>query len=436
VQFAAITLGLGALIVVVLAWLPALATVAGGGGGWLAASQAFAGRARLALLGAAAAGLAAALVALPLQAATAEGTTFWAGVSNAREVLDTRFGTVWGLGALAWLAVLALAGARRAPVPALRSATVGAEGAALPASGRGLAVLAVPLLALAFLPALGGHAGVEHPVVLLLPANVLHVIAAAAWIGGLAVLVLALPAATRRLEPPDRTRLLTATLGRFSTLALISVIALLVGGIGQSLLELSAPDDLLDTAFGRAILIKIVLVCALIALGALNRRRTLPALDRAEADGGPPGRAGAVLRRTLRAEVALGVAALAVTGALAGYAPATAMSTGPVSGSTDLGPARLEYTVEPAMAGPNEIHLYLFDRRDGRLWNATKELTVQAALPERRIAAIELEPRKAGPGHYVIGGAPLSPAGDWTLLVVSRVSDFDEFRTRFEVPIK
>ena len=44
--------------------------------------------------------------------------------------------------------------------------------------------------------------------------------------------------------------------------------------------------------------------------------------------------------------------------------------------------------------------------------------------------------RKAGPGHYVIGGAPLAPAGDWMLEVVARVSDFDEFRTDFEVPIK
>jgi copper transport protein len=36
----------------------------------------------------------------------------------------------------------------------------------------------------------------------------------------------------------------------------------------------------------------------------------------------------------------------------------------------------------------------------------------------------------------VIGGASLSPAGDWTLEVAARVSEFDEFRTRFEVPIK
>ena len=41
-----------------------------------------------------------------------------------------------------------------------------------------------------------------------------------AWIGGLVALLVALPAATRRLHAPDRTRLLAATLVRFSPIAL------------------------------------------------------------------------------------------------------------------------------------------------------------------------------------------------------------------------
>ena len=435
-QFAAIALALGALAVLVLVWLPALAALLRPDPAWRSASDAFAARWRRLVLGAAAVGFASALLALPLQAATAEGATFWSSIGDARDVLDTRFGTVWGLGALAWLAALGIGVASRATVPAIRPATVGATGVAVPRAGRSAAALALPLLWLACLPALGGHAGVQDPVAVLLPANVLHVIAASAWIGGIAVLVLALPAATRRLDPVDRTSMLAAAIGRFSTLALVAVAALLAGGIAQSLLELGAVDDLLDTAYGRAILVKSALVAVLLAVGAHNRLRTLPALARAALDGGPPGRAGATLRRALRAEVALGVAALAATGALAGYPPADTQAAGPFSGSAELGPARAELTVEPAQPGPNEIHLYFFDRTDGTQWNATKELTAEAALPARDIAPLELQARKAGPGHYVIGGAPLAPAGDWTLQIVARVSDFDEFRTRFVVPIK
>jgi copper transport protein len=439
VEFGAIAVGLGALAVLLLAWLPGLRAAVDATDGleaWQAASAAFARRLRGLLMAAAAAGALAGAAALGLQAATAGGTSFWAALGDLTAVLETRFGLVWGLGIAAWAAVLALAAARPAGVPAFRPATVGAAGAALQRAGPWVAALAVPLLALALLPGLGGHAGVQSPVAVLLPANVVHVLAASAWIGGLAVLVAALPRATRELAPAGRTRLLATVLPRFSTLALAAVLALLAGGILQSLLMLTAVDDLLDTAFGRAILIKAGLVALLLGAGALHRRRILPALERTAAAGASPGRPGVLLRRVLRTEVALGVAALTVTGALAGYAPAGAQPVGPFSGSATLGPARAELTVEPARAGANEIHLYLFDRRDGRQYDAPVEVRIEAALPDRRIEPLELAAAKAGPGHYVVTGAALSPPGDWRLEVMARVSAFDELRTRFQVPIR
>ena len=92
--------------------------------------------------------------------------------------------------------------------------------------------------------------------------------------------------------------------------------------------------------------------------------------------------------------------------------------------------------MEPATAGPNEIHLYFFARSDGRQWDAARQLTVSASLPAERIAPITLDARKAGPGHYVIGGAPLAPAGDWRLAVDARVSEFDQYGARFTVPVR
>jgi copper transport protein len=143
-----------------------------------------------------------------------------------------------------------------------------------------------------------------------------------------------------------------------------------------------------------------------------------------------------LLGRTLRAELALGAAALAATGALAGYAPSVAEGQGPFAGSADIGPARLELTVVPARTGPNEMHVYLFDRADGSQYDETKELTVTAELPEKRIEPIEFESTKAGPGHYVMSGAALGVEGDWTVEIAARVSDFDEFRTKLEVAVR
>jgi copper transport protein len=142
-----------------------------------------------------------------------------------------------------------------------------------------------------------------------------------------------------------------------------------------------------------------------------------------------------LLRRTLRAELLLGVAVVGVTGALAGYAPSTAVSTGPVSREASIGPAHLELTVDPATVGANELHLYLFDHQTGAQYSAAKEVTVTAALPAKGIASVPLDVRRAGPGH-AIGTGTFGVAGDWRLTVTVRVSDFDEYVTHLTIPIR
>ena len=42
----------------------------------------------------------------------------------------------------------------------------------------------------------------------------------------------------------------------------------------------------------------------------------------------------------------------------------------------------------------------------------------------------------AGPGHFVVDGATLPIAGKWTFQLTDRVSDFDEYQTRFTAPIR
>jgi copper transport protein len=178
------------------------------------------------------------------------------------------------------------------------------------------------------------------------------------------------------------------------------------------------------------------LLGALVGLGALNRQRLRPRLGALARQGETPGRTGGALRNTVRAEIALIVAVLSATAVLAALAPPASTSGGPFSASADLGPARLELTVDPATAGSNEIHLYLFDRETGAQWDDPKEVSVSASLSEQEIGPLEEEPRKSGPGHYVIRDAALGVSGEWTLAVSARVSRFDEHRTTVEVPIR
>jgi len=421
-QYAALALALGALAFLLLAWWPARRLLGGGGERWERANLAFERRLRAVLLAAVAAGAISAVAAIVFEAAQAAGIGAGSALDPTilGEELGTRFGTVWGITALAW--VLLGVGA----VPALRRL-----------APRSVAPLFVPLAFIALEPALSGHPSTQSPVALLFPANVLHVAAMSIWVGGLASLVLILPAATRELEPPDRSRLLAATLARFSPIALACVALILLTGLGQAYAYVRHLDNLLDTAYGRAVLIKLVLLVAvLIPLGAYNRYRSVPRLERIATGGEAPGRAGLLLRRSLRGEIALVVIVLGVTAALAGYAPATSAQSGSFSGSAALGPAELEITVDPARVGSNQVHLYLFDARSAAQFSPIEELDVTASLPDKSIGPLSLEPQRSGPGHYTVQGALLGVAGDWQFDVTTRVSAFDEYTAEVQVPIR
>jgi copper transport protein len=347
--------------------------------------------------------------------------SFWQALdpSDLKEVIETRFGRVMLIRAGAWAAfgLIAIAALRR-PRPALAAA--------------GAAALAL----VALTPSLSGHAGTQSPGWALVPADFVHVVSVSVWVGGLAVLVFALPAATGALAVPERTPLLVATLTRFSPIALASVIALAASGTLQTVLELDRLGDLFDTAFGRAVLIKVGLLAILVGLGWANRSRIIPALARLLAERASPGRVGGALRRNLRLEAGLATAAIGVAAALVSYSPSDTAAGGPVSGQTDIGPAVLEYTVDPAAVGSNQVHLYLFNAQDGSQYTAARQVEVQATESEAGIGPLDLKPRRSGPGHYVVQGAQLGIAGDWTVAVTVRTSKFDEDTAELEVPIR
>jgi copper transport protein len=411
--YAAIALAVGGAAFLAFVWLP---------GPRPDASGAFARRCRAVALGTVALGVLTTVVGIVLQGANAAGTSFWSALDPTviGDVLDTRFGTVWALRGVDWL----LLGAIALATPLL-------------ARSRPRAIAVAALLAfLVVSPGLAGHAGTTDPVALVLSANSLHVLAMSLWAGGLAALLLVLPAATRRLEPPERTRLLAGCLRRFSPLALGAVAVLVASGVLQSIVQLESFGDLLDTAFGRAILIKALLTVALVCLGALNLRRNRPRLERLATDGAAPGAPGRLLRRAVTAEVALIVVVLGVTAALTSYPPPRAAAAGPYSTSAGLGPARLELTVDPATAGANEIHLYLTDSRTGAQDDRAKEVSLRLRLPDKGIGPLAPRVDKAGPGHWVARRALISPGGDWELQIAARVSEFQENRVTVEVPVE
>ncbi len=433
-EYLAIALAVGGVAFLLLCWLPALGAAAVGEESRRAAARAFAKRLRVVLWIAAGIGLLATAAQIVLEGAEAAGISGFSAITKTivEETLGTRFGTVWGFAFLAWL-VIAVGTGLMGSFPHEQRG-----GSSRSPSLRSLATLLVlvPLVYLVLCPALGGHGSSQSPVALNFTVNAIHVASMAVWLGGLGTLLLVLPSATRSAATPaDRGRLLAGPLARFSTVALAMVALIMATGLIQAYVYVRHLGDLLSTGYGRAVLAKFLLLVVVMAVAAYNRRDSVPQLNAIAERGESPGRPGILLRRALRAEVALLAVVIGVTAALASYAPPVSAQAGPFAITTEVGPTTLEMDVDPARVGANTMHVYFFDAKTGAPYKQGKELTVTATLPDKEIGPLPLEAQDAGPGHYVIPGALLNAPGNWEIDLTLRVSEFEQLEETVEVPV-
>jgi copper transport protein len=146
-----------------------------------------------------------------------------------------------------------------------------------------------------------GHALARTPLVEI-PAKAVHLVAAAAWLGGLVRLAGADP------DAADFPRLAR----RVSAVALMSVVAIAATGILQAALLLPDPPSLWRSNYGRLVLAKAGALATLVALGAFHRFRLLPRLGAGSAP---------TLRRSVRREILVFAVVLLVAAWLAQVPP-------------------------------------------------------------------------------------------------------------------
>lgn len=167
-----------------------------------------------------------------------------------------------------------------------------------------------------------GHAGstLGNMGSLHLTADGLHLIAAAAWIGGLVSLILLLVGAQRN-QTVAWASLARHAVGRFSTLGIISVATLLVTGTVNAWILVGSFHALVVTEYGRLLVVKMVAFAVMLAFAAFNRLWLTPRL--VLSTGNEP-RLAALhqLARNSTIEIALGFAIFAIVGLLGTLHPA------------------------------------------------------------------------------------------------------------------
>ncbi len=193
----------------------------------------------------------------------------------------------------------------------------------------------------------GGHATATSTPLLSQAEQWVHLIAGACWAGGLVLLILLIR--ERRDDPP------LALAKRYSTVALSAIAVLVATGLLRSVSELGGIGQLVhiwDSSYGRTLAIKVAVVLVVIALGAINRYRSV---GRLATDASP-------IRRIAATEIVAAVGILLLTATLTSFAPPTAGPPGgpatpgdvvALTGSDLATTTTVSLIVTPAQPGPN-----------------------------------------------------------------------------------
>jgi copper transport protein len=290
---------------------------------------------------------------------------------------------------------------------------------------------------------LSGHAGVSPAPAVSLVADAAHLASMGVWLGGLVVLVAV-------LLPKGNARELGAILPVWSNWAMMAVIVLSLTGVAQAIIEVASFGPLVDTRYGRLVLVKIALLALVLAVAWYSRRLVqAPARkvlvgaggsasdedDEDDDDGygdgddgygdsdGPPVKP---LRRSIIAELAITGVVLAVAAALVQTPPARSAAEAPpepysVTLSTDLFRVRLE--LDPAQVGGNSMHLYAYNPNGEP--QTVVEWTVTATPTDGSIDALDVPLLPVTADHAV--GEPTFPTpGDWDIKITLRLSEIDQ----------
>lgn len=330
--------------------------------------------------------------------------------------------------------------------------------------------------------ALAEHASTGIQPGIAMPVDVLHLLAVAAWLGGLTALLVAL------YRTPD---IGATAVRRFSRVAFGSVLVLAATGIYQSWRQVGTWSALTGTGYGQLLLVKVGLVAVLIGIAWISRRWTARLVtngaDAVGAEAGAevaveearppttpsstvedPARAAQLarqraavataekkrvrdadpdrsgLRRSVLAEVGVAVVLLAVTTVLTSTEPgrteeeaargSTAASAPAAEGPVNLtlpfdtggqnGKGTVRMDVEPARTGANEIHIWV-DSTDGKAMDVP-ELKLAFTLASKDIGPLPVTPVRLTEGHWTASGVQIPMAGNWKVAVTVRTSDIDQ----------
>jgi copper transport protein len=364
--------------------------------------------------------IAAAVLALLLQAWRSAG-----GFSDGIDAIDglvsdSRFGRLW----LARIAILGL----------MAYATLVLErGLFARLAGRQWLALLAGCLGLVATVSLGSHAAASSDEWREAGtfADFVHMVGAGIWLGGLVTLV---GAATLFMRAEHAGRLLRNSVPRFSMLALASVGAIALTGAVQWYLRVGSIDDTFDSGYGQSLIAKTLLLVPMLALGAVNLFLIRPALRDAVGDAAI--RLGRFLRRHVIAEAGLGALVLLATAFLTDTSPPETTSAEQPSFlmvATEEDDLRVEVTLTPGRAGANEIEISLEDTAGED--EPVRNIILRLRYLEDDFGQSDETVEEREPGVYGVANVQFGVPGNWEVLVIVQRQGVPDVTSTWEVDL-
>ena len=264
--------------------------------------------------------------------------------------------------------------------------------------------------------------------------DLVHMVSAAVWIGGLLSLAIALYLTFEMLGDSERRPVLIALSRRFSVVAGLSVAVLLLTGLYSAWAQVTVIQAL-STPYGWTLVVKIGIVALLLLAAAANLIWVRPRLQSND-------RAAYWLRRLVAVECVLAVLVILSVGFLTALEPARQVAS---RSGVDAGDQRLTFQesnegaemtlrIIPGQVGPNKIEVSIRDRYGDPITNAT-DVRVRLSYLDADLGESPLSATHTGGGEYLLEGQLIGLAGAWqSELVVQRPDAFDARAAfRFEV---
>ena len=259
--------------------------------------------------------------------------------------------------------------------------------------------------------------------------DLIHMMGVAVWVGGLFSLTLDIPTSIRILNGRERREVLSALIPRFSAVAAMSVAVLALTGIYSAWTQVAVPEAM-DTPYGRALVVKIGLTCALLAVAAVNLIWVRPRLSGSD-------RAAYWLRRLVVAEVCIAVLILLSVGYLTALEPArqTASRLGigvedSLTFSDVSEGADISVEVAPGRVGLNTINISLRNNLGHPITNAD-DVRVRISYLDADLGETEISAERVAEGEYALPDQTIGIAGAWEVAVVVQRPDAFDARTAF-----